>query len=74
MTYKSLENLTFIFHIHNHFEFDPEKLGILKVSIDEMANGVDYGDYALGIVYEGEKYDEVDHSSLGGSFAVYFES
>lgn len=43
-------------------------------STDEMGNGVDYGDYALGIVYDGEKYDEVRHSSLGGSFSVYFES
>ena len=74
VTYKSQENLTFTFQIHNHSDFDPEKLGIVKVSTDEMGNGIDYGDYVLGIVYDGEKYDEVDHSSLGGSFSVYFET
>lgn len=74
VTYKSREHLTFPFQIHKHSEFDPEKLGIVIVSTDEIGNGVDYGDYALGIVYDGEKYDEVRHSSLGCSFSVYFES
>jgi uncharacterized protein YdhG (YjbR/CyaY superfamily) len=73
VTYKSQENLTFTFQIHKHSEFDPEKLGIIRVSTDEMGNGTDYGDYVLGIVYDGEKYDEVDHSSFGGDYEVYFE-
>jgi hypothetical protein len=32
----------------------------------------DYGDFCLGIVYDGVQFDDPEFLSYGGSFDVYF--
>jgi hypothetical protein len=74
VTYRSIEKFSFEFQLSTSNDFDPKKLGMIRVSTDEMGYGTDYGDYTLGIVYDGAIYDDVDHASFGGSTYVYFES
>ena len=55
--------------------FDPLKLGFRIVCTDEMGYTTpDYGDFCLGIIYDGRVYDDPEFTSFGGSVHVFFES
>ena len=74
VTYQSEEKITMTFTLPNVSGFDPLKLGFRLVCTDEMGYGhPDYGDFCLGIVYDGIIYDDPEFSSYGGQVNVYFE-
>jgi len=73
VTYKSTESFKFSYTIPNIVDFNPLKLRLKIVSTDGMGYGVDYGDFCLGIIYDGITYDDNDQSSFGGNVSVYFD-
>lgn len=57
VTYQSIENMVMDFKIPTDQKFDPSLLGFITVSTDEMGLGSDYGDFILGITYDGMDYE-----------------
>jgi hypothetical protein len=67
VTYMTTEKCKYGFVLPDTSDFDPVKLGFTIVATDEMGNAEDYGDFCLGIIYNGIVYKENYFETFGGS-------